>query len=233
MSTIAEQIQADSTLILERESLADKAASQVRQLILEDRLSPGSKITERELATILGVSRTPLREAIRILANEGLIEMTANKRARVANPSLEEICDLLDVLAALEGAAGELACQRATDSEMKRIARLYDDMVLARKENRHYEFFHFDLDFHKTIVHSSKNQPLIDTHASYNARLYRTRFLSSAKANRRDRALKEHKAILKALQQRDAKLTATKLREHLHQAQKNIAEALSQSTNQP
>ena len=105
-------------------SLSEDAARQLREMILLEKLPAGTLLPERDLAQALGVSRTPMREAIRILANEGLVSYTPSRRPFVADPSLEEINECLRVQGALESLAGEWACTRATDEEIENIVRL-------------------------------------------------------------------------------------------------------------
>ena len=101
---------ADALPKIARRSLAEQIADKLRDLVLLEKLKPGSTIPERETADALGVSRTPLRESLRILAAEGLVEILPNKPPVVANPSLAQLKSLLQVQGALEALAGELAC---------------------------------------------------------------------------------------------------------------------------
>ena len=107
-----------------RPSLAEEAADTLREMILLEKFPPGTALPEADLSTALGISRTPLREAIRLLEVEGLVEYTDTRRARVADPSLEELAQNLMVLGALEGLADEQACEHATDAQLEAIASL-------------------------------------------------------------------------------------------------------------
>jgi len=113
-------LDADSPLARPRKSLAEEAADALHNLILLEKLAPGAAIPERELAEALGISRTPLRDAMHLLAIEGLVEYSATRRPRVANPSIEELTQNLAVLGALEALAGQEACAHATDAEIAR-----------------------------------------------------------------------------------------------------------------
>ena len=206
-----------------RRRLAEEAADQLRELILLERLKPGLPVPERDLAEALGISRTPLREALRILEREGLIEYSATRRPRVANPSLEEIADNLDILGALEALAGELACERATSSEISRIEDLCWKMEEGSDSVPALEFFGWDMEFHAHIVKASRNDPLIETHGQYNARLWRARFISSRMETRRVNTLRQHADIASALSSRDPEATRQALRFHLRTAVDNIA----------
>ena len=206
-----------------RRSLADEAARVVRELILLEKLAPGTPVPERELADGLGISRTPMKEALRTLENEGLVEYSATRRPRVADPSLEELAQYITVLGALEALAGEIACAEATDAEIARILTLESEMLSLDPDAPPLTFFHLDMAFHAAIVDASRNAPLAETHRQYNARLWRARFLSSRQADRRDNTLSEHRGIAEALAARSALATATALRDHLKSTISNIS----------
>ncbi|CUH46609.1 MULTISPECIES: GntR family transcriptional regulator [Ruegeria] len=206
-----------------RRTLAEEAADNLREFILLGKLAPGTAIPERDLADALGVSRTPLREALRLLEIEGLVEYSATRRPRVADPSLHELTQYISVLGALEALAGEMACIEATMAEIAEIVRLGARMFKNSSRLEPLEFFQLDMQFHAAIVEASRNEPLIETHRQYNARLWRARFLSSQQVDRRDNTLAQHADITDALQRRDAKATRRALRDHLKSTIENIA----------
>lgn len=208
-----------------RPSLAEEAAATLREFILLGKLEPGIPVPERNLAEALGISRTPLKEALRILENEGLIAYGPTRRPRVADPSLEELAQNLAVLGALEALSGELACVKATDGELEKVARLEENMRLADDDTDALEFFGWDMEFHTTIVESARNAPLLKTHRAYNARLWRARFISSNSRTARDRTLMQHGTILSALRSRDGEACARHMRGHLESAISNISAA--------
>lgn len=211
-------------------SLAEDAAQTLRSMILLEKLPPGISLPERDLSEALGISRTPLREAIRLLAGEGLIQFTAARRPFVANPSLEEINNCLRVQGALEALAGELACINCSDAELREIANTNAAIAEVNTDDGDSKLagFQADMRFHQVIVQAAGNLPLAETHASYNARLWRVRFLSSQRRAGRDSTRKEHSEIVAALTARDAKRTAQALKAHLKTAETNIAQALSE-----
>jgi GntR family transcriptional regulator, rspAB operon transcriptional repressor len=205
-----------------RTSLANEAADRLRDLILLEQLEPGAPIHEGKLAEALGISRTPMRDAVRLLETEGLIEFTATRRPYVANPSLESIAQSLNVLATLEALAGEQACRNATDDEIEQIQGLYRTMIETSDDDRPLDFFRTDMAFHSAIVAASRNQPLAETHRQYNARLWRARYLSSRRRLNRPRTLAQHQDIYEALAARDGAACARALRIHLDATVSNI-----------
>lgn len=216
-------ILSEGAQVPERRSLSEEAAQALRELILLEKLAPGIPVPERELAEGLGISRTPLKEALRILETEGLIEYGPTRRPRVADPSLKEITQNIAVLGALEALAGEQACAVASDADIDAIVELNRRMSQMPLENSPMEFFHIDMAFHGAIVAAAQNTPLMITHKQYNARLWRARFLSSRQTDRRDNTLAEHDSIETALHARDATATATALRAHLQSTVANLS----------
>jgi len=195
---------------LERKSLAERVADELRDLVLLEKLAPGANIPERETAAALGVSRTPLRESLRILASEGLVDIEPNRPPKVADPSLAELRSLLEVQGALEALAGD-------DAEIEKIIAIEATMRSTSDTSDPLEFFQLDMTFHSLIVAASGNGPLISTHQHYNARLWRARFISSRQRVNR--------------QSRDGKACAQALKNHLHAGYINIESVLTKQRN--
>ncbi|WP_147114189.1 GntR family transcriptional regulator [Tateyamaria sp. syn59] len=212
-----------------RRSLAAEAADNLREFILLGKLPPGMPVRERDLAEAFGISRTPLKEALRILEGEGLIDYGPTRRPVVADPSLDEINDWLRVQGALEALAGELACEMATDAQIAQIERLNASIPEARNAEGQVAAFRRDMAFHDAIVEASGNRALFETHATYNARLWRVRFLSSQRVASQDGTRREHLEIVEALKARDATAARRALKQHLRTAEVNIAAAMAEA----
>jgi DNA-binding GntR family transcriptional regulator len=218
----------DQGSVRPRRSLSEEAADNLREFIMLGKLAPGTAIPERDLADGLGISRTPLREALRLLETEGLVEYSSTRRPRVADPSLDELTQSISVLGALEALAGEIACIEATLEEITEIVRLGARMEDGSSSLEPLDFFRLDMEFHTAIVEASRNEPLIETHRQYNARLWRARFMSSQQVDRRDNTLAEHSEITGALLKRDPTATRRALRDHLNSTIENIAHVHSE-----
>lgn len=222
---LADQQDAGDFKPLERKSLAEQVAVKLRDLVLLEKLKPGVAIPERETAVALGISRTPLREALRILATEGLVEIEPNRPPLVANPSLKTINELLQVQGTLEALAGSLACANASDADIRNLEHMDAQMRETSANNQPTDalaFFQLDMRFHKAIVAASENTALIDTHQIYNARLWRARFISSRLQVNRAGTLSQHAEIVTTLKSRDAEACAIALKSHLDTGFKNI-----------
>ena len=218
---------------ISRKRLGDQIADALRNQILLGELVPGRNIPERETAEALGVSRTPLREALVILEGEGLVMMAPAKSPIVANQSVEDVTQLLLVQSALEGLAGECACERISADELVQIESMHQEMLAKSNDAESLDFFSKDMAFHEAIVASTKNQPLIKTHTQYNSRLWRARFMSSRRrVKRRSITLKEHANIVEGLKLRDKEQTSVALEQHLRTAIVNIASVFGEQENQ-
>ena len=206
----------------QRRSLSAETADKLRELILLEKLPPGMHIPERDLAEALGISRTPMREALRILEAEGLVDHTPTRRSRVANPSVEELSQSMKVLATLEALGGELACTFADEAQLKAISKLNQRMHEESGKASSIDFFKTDMNFHTSIIAASGNAALMDTHAKYNARLWRARFLSSRHMLGRTTTLQQHQDITDALLARNAAQAAAAMRAHIETAIENL-----------
>ncbi|MGH1353157.1 MAG: GntR family transcriptional regulator [Methyloligellaceae bacterium] len=208
---------------LMRKRLGDQIADVIRNQILLGELSPGSNISERETASALGVSRTPLREALLILEGEGLISMSPARSPTVTDPSLESVTHLLLVQSALEALAGEIACDEMSEEEFMQIEKMNQEMIDTSETAEALDFFNLDMAFHEAIVASTKNAPLIKTHKQYNTRLWRARFISSRKRIKRVSTQKDHSEIVEGLRERNKEKASRVLSRHLRAAIVNIA----------
>lgn len=195
--------------------LPQHLAATLRDMIIRDELKPGDRIRERQLSEQLNVSRTPLREAIRILVGEKLVDTLPNKGAVVASPDPEEVRQLLEVLGGLEALGGQLAAINASDEQISEISALHHEMVSAYYRKDKFAYFKLNQSIHKAIVVASGNLVLVETHQHLNARLYRVRYRSNQRNDRWHEAIEQHERILDALQARDANRLADMMRSHL------------------
>jgi DNA-binding GntR family transcriptional regulator len=200
---------------VERRVLHEAVADRLRELIIEGVLVPGAHLNERILCEQLQVSRTPLREAFRTLAGEGVIELMPNRGAVVATLSRDDLEHAFELMAALEGLAGELAATRATTADVRRIRSLQAEMTAAHSRRDLPAYYRINRAIHSLIVGLAGNPMLTDSHARLNARLQAVRFRSNLNREKWDAALAEHGAMVKALAARDGPRLAALLRTHL------------------
>jgi DNA-binding GntR family transcriptional regulator len=185
-------------------SLHGEVLAKLRDYIVEGNLSDGARIPERQLCELFGISRTPLREALKVLASEGLIELLPNRGARVRALSPQDILELFDVMAGLESLAGRLACENITESEISSIESLHHEMYGCYLRRDMHGYFRANQTIHQKLVEAARNRALSIAYESYTGRIRRVRY-SANLAHKRDRwgeAMREHEAILDALRRR-------------------------------
>jgi DNA-binding GntR family transcriptional regulator len=196
-------------------NLHDTVVSRLRDLIIEGGLAPGARLHERQLCDNLGVSRTPLREALKVLASEGIVELLPNRGARVARLDESDIENMFEVMGALEALAGTLACRRIGEAELAEIGALHYEMMAQYIRRDLPAYFRLNQAIHAAIVAAAGNPILAATYHNLAARMRRARYLANLSDERWQHAVAEHAAILDALRDRDGPRLAQLLAEHL------------------
>ncbi len=187
-----------------RQALHQEVVTRLRQHIVEGRIAPGAKLNERELSEQLQVSRTPLREAIKTLAAEGLVELLPNRGAVAASLGEQDVADTFEVIAGLEGQSGELAAQRITDAELAEIRALHYEMLAAFTRRDLSTYYRHNAQIHTLINAAARNPVLTQTWRNVNARLQALRYRSNLDEAKWQRAVAEHDRMLELLAARDA-----------------------------
>ena len=215
-------------------TLADRVCAEIVTAIVKGEIPSGQKISEPELARTYGISRGPLREAMRRLEGLRLIERKPNVGARVVQLSIKELVEIYHVREALEGMACRMAALHMSDEEIADLRSLLDEHERSVQEldGRSYFQKEGDLDFHYRIVQGSKNEKLLELLGSdlyHLVRMYRYQF--SVSSSRPKRALKEHRQIVDAIEARDPELAELLMRRHISAARQNIENKLNLSSN--
>lgn len=211
-----------------RRTLHDELLERLRQLVIDGELVPGAKVPEKELCERFGVSRTPMREALKVLANEGLVTLTPNRGAMIAELTLEDLEETFPVMGALEALSGELACANITDVEIAQIRRLHAEMLTHYEARALRPYFHANQAIHERILAAARNQTLSALYRSLEGRLRQARFVANMSDQRWAQAVEEHERMIDALAARDGKKLATILRNHLENKFETVKEALQQ-----
>jgi len=206
---------ADQANTIMRRSLHDELVDRLYELIVEGSLAPGNKVPERALCETFGVSRTPMREALKVLAAEGLVSLEPNRGAWVTQLSLAELEEVFPVMGVLEALSGELACQRITDSELRHIRNLHEQMEVHYESRNRPEYFQANQHIHEAILEAARNKTLAQQYRVLAARMRRARYLANTSDTRWEESLEEHREILKALEARDGDALARILKDHL------------------
>ncbi len=200
-----------------RRPLHEEATDRLRDLIVQGRLAPGTRLNERLLTAQLGLSRTPLREAFKVLATEGLVELLPNRGAIVSQMDPVRLAETLAVMGALESLAGEFACLNATDGQINEIRSLHFEMLANHARGDLAGYFKFNQAIHLKIVKYSGNAVLYNTYLQLNANVRRARYMANLSQERWDAAVREHGEILAALGARDVPRIKALLSDHLAQ----------------
>ncbi|GIL06727.1 MAG: GntR family transcriptional regulator [Betaproteobacteria bacterium] len=198
-----------------RQVLHAAVVAQLRDMITEGQLTPGERLNERVLCEQLGISRTPLREAFKVLATEGLIVLLPNRGAQVAKMGRDEVVHAFQVMGALEGLSGELACANITEEELAEIRELHRQMAACHRKRDLPGYYRLNRAIHERINAAARNPVLTQVYRTVNARLHALRFRSNFDRKKWDAALAEHEQMLEALAARDGERMRRLLVEHL------------------
>lgn len=195
----------------------------LRKAIIHGKLKPGERLMEIQLAEEMGVSRTPVREAIRKLELDGFVVMVPRRGAYVAGVSVKDIADVFEVRSALEGLAAGLAAERITEEEMEELEKVIyqisgeeDVLAVVKKDN----------EFHELIYKASRNRRLTQIIKNLSEQISRFRLTSLSVPGRLKIAVDEHKKIIEAICERDVDLANKLASEHMENAEQNLINAI-------
>ncbi|HMQ93812.1 MAG TPA: GntR family transcriptional regulator [Amaricoccus sp.] len=200
---------------LRRRSLHAEAVETLREMIIAGELAPGVRLIEAELCELFSISRTPLREALRVLEVEGLVDFYPNRGAVVSTISAEEVVQQFEVLANLERVALELAMARMSPADLARINRMHDRMIALYEAKQRRECFQKDFDIHNRIVALCGNPVLRDMHAGLMTRSRRVRYFALHSKSRWSEAMSEHQAFMQAINDKDIQRASLLMRDHV------------------
>lgn len=217
--------------VAEPRLLVEEVLERLRDLIVQGELAPGVKLNERVLCERLRTSRTPVREAIKFLASEGLVELLPNRGAIVTPITVTTVREMFVLLGALEALAGELACVNASDADIAEIRALHYQMLAHHARGELAPYFRCNQQIHLRLVESTGNATLANTYRALNGHVRRARYMANLSRERWDHAVEEHQEILDALIRRDGALLPALLRGHLGNKMLVVLEALGQQAD--
>ena len=215
MKTLNNVVDISSGNLNRRISLHEEIAGYLRQMIFDGELEDGSRVPEKILCERFDISRTPLREALKVLANEGLITLLPNKGARVSRLTPEDIDEVFPVMGALEAVAGEMAANAITEEGIAEIRALHYQMALHHTRKERLEYFSLNQQIHERILEAAGNPTLSQMYKTLSGRIRRARYIANISQERWDQAMQEHESILLALADRDGALLGDVLKTHL------------------
>jgi DNA-binding GntR family transcriptional regulator len=211
---------------ISRIGLTDQVAARLRTMLVEGQIAPGAKLNERVLAERLRVSRTPLREAIKLLAVEGLVDLLPHRGAQAVRLTEADIVHSFEVLAALEALSGELAAQRIDEAALAELRAMHYEMLAAYERRDLSAYYRLNAAIHGAINAAANNPVLRATYTRINARVQSLRFRTNQDGAKWKRAVAEHEQMIDALVARDGPRLARILAEHLENKRDTVLEQL-------
>jgi DNA-binding GntR family transcriptional regulator len=212
-----------------RHTLHDELVERIRDMIIEGQLEPGSRIHEGQLGQALGVSRTPLREALKFVASEGLIDLVPGRGGVVRRLTPHDVRNMLDVLIALETLAARQACRNATDTQIAEVRQLHDRMMSCYADRHRLEYYKLNQAIHLAIAALSGNDFLAAMHGSIQSRLKRIRFIGNETPENWSGAVLEHCEMVTALEKRDEAALTEVLSRHVEETWTRVRPVICES----
>jgi DNA-binding GntR family transcriptional regulator len=206
--------------------LRDVVFDAIREAILKGVLKPGERLMEVQLAEEMGVSRTPVREAIRKLELEGLVVMVPRKGAYVAGLSLKDAAEVFEIRHSLEGLAAALAAERITDEELKTMEKILKEVTEAAEREDVETVIQKDAEFHQILFSTTRNQRLAQIVGNLKEQIDRFRIQSFTNPERIKSINKEHAKIIKAIKERNARKAEKLAKEHIEKVENNVMDVI-------
>lgn len=208
-------------------SLHGDIVASIRDMIFAGEFVGGQRVPEKLLCEKFSISRTPLREALKVLASEGLLVLLPNRGARIARMTAKDVDEMFPVMGALEGLAGEIACERITEAEVDEIRALHFKMAAHHKRRELSEYFKLNQDIHGKILEITGNELLSDLYLSLTGRIRLARYRANFSFDRWDQAMNEHQDILDALSERNGAKLAKVLKTHLQNTCRSVKDVIN------
>lgn len=212
-------------------NLHEAIFQKLRSLLVEGTIPPGSKLNERELAESLNVSRTPIREAIRRLAADGLVELITNRGAIAVQLSKTDVIHTFEVIAQLEAYSGELAAQNITDATLSELEALQYEMMASYARRDLSSYYKLNLRIHSLINQAANNPVLSQLFSQVNARIEALRFRSNKDGIKWEKAVQEHQEMIDALKARDSARMRKVMIAHVHNKRDVVMQLLESESS--
>ncbi len=216
---------------IQRQSLHLEVADGLRDMIVEGVLPPGDRISEGKLCEEFGISRTPMREALKVLASEGLVEIKPNRGTRVSEITLEDIEEMFEAVSGIERLCGELATIKMSDSDLEHLKGLHERMTSHFQNGRRHDYFRLNQETHNLIVELSGNSVLKEVHENIMIKVRRARYFAILSVERWEESVKEHSEILAAMQVRDAERVGKLIRDHVYRTGETVKQTFHADNN--
>jgi len=213
---------------LRRLSLYEAVTERLREMVMEGELEPGSRISEKRLCEAFEISPTPLRQALKVLVSEGLVEMLPNRGARVTEVDIQEVVDLFDVMVVLEGLSGTLLATKASDAEIAEIRDLHECMMEQFRNDQRREYFQLNQAIHRRLAEIAGNRVLLELETSLTLKITRARYAANMQMGRWEESAREHEYFVEALERRDVQGLSAAMSLHMRKTGNAVIRRLKQ-----
>jgi len=207
-----------------------QVAEMLRDMIMTGKLAEGDKVNEGELCETMGISKTPLREALRVLSVEGLIRLVPNRGAFVTKPTFEEIAEMFDVMSLLEGYCARAACEKMTTKDFTRLEKLHAKLEDNFEQRDQEEYIRINNRYHSLVQEIAGNRALNQIVDGLRKKILLYRFQSLNLPARFECSIREHRNLLDAFRKRDQSRAESVMRDHLHNQSQALETLVEQST---
>jgi len=207
---------------IKKNTLHEETANRLRDMIMTGELKEGDKIKENELCASLDISKTPLREALRVLSAEGLVRLVPNRGAYLSRPTLEEIKEMFDVMSVLEGLCARVSAEKMTDKELLSLEKLHKKLEETFQRNDQKGYIHYNNLYHAFLQKTAKNNTLNQIVNGLRQKILLYRFESLSHAERFEQSVEEHRKLQDAFRKRDPEGAENLMKSHLNQASRAV-----------
>ena len=196
-------------------ALHETVANRIREMIRKGDLTTGQRIVEKRLCQELGVSRTPLREALRTLSSEGLVELVPHRGAFVSKPTMAEVRDMFEAMSVLEGTCARLAAERMTGADLERLERLHRRLEHAYADRDPESYIQANHAYHTLVQKAAGNRTLDGILSGLRHKAFLHRYRQLYQPDRFRASMEEHRRLMEAFRRRDPGAAERVMREHL------------------
>jgi DNA-binding GntR family transcriptional regulator len=201
--------------IIKKKTLHEEIANNLREMIMSGELMEGDKIKENELCDLMGISKTPLREALRVLSSEGLIRLVPNRGSYVTTPTFEEIKEMFDVMCALEGVCARTAAEKMSDHDFSKLEKLHQKLEKNFKHKDQKEYIQQNNLYHTFVQELAGNKTMNQIVNGLRQKILLYRFQSLNLPGRFEQSIQEHRNLLAAFRDNDPEKAEMLMKSHL------------------
>ena len=200
---------------IQKKTLHEEIANSLREMIMSGELMEGDKIKENELCALMDISKTPLREALRVLSAEGLIQLIPNRGSFVTTPTIEEIKEMFDVMSVLEGVCARAAAEKMNDKDFEKLEKLHNQLEKYANRKNQARYIHFNHSYHSFVQELAGNKTLNQIVNGLRQKILLYRFKSLNLPGRFEQSIQEHRNLLEAFRKRDADIAESLIKSHI------------------